>query len=96
MKNLIMDIKHILSGYNFFNDKYLRNIDFARESFAAALKKARQYYDGKSPIKTSPELVHDSWMKNIQRCPVRNLHLAGATFCGFRFLYGQYFFHGIQ
>lgn len=32
----------------------------------------------------------------IQRCPVRNLHLAGATFCGFRFLYGQYFFHGIQ
>ena len=66
MKNLIMDIKHILSGYNFFNDKYLRNIDFARESFAAALKKARQYYDGKSPIKTSPELVHDSWMKNIE------------------------------
>jgi len=45
MKNLIMDIKHILSGYNFFNDKYLRNIDFARESFAAALKKARQYYE---------------------------------------------------
>ncbi len=66
MKNLIMDIKHILSGYNFFNDKYLRNIDFARESFTAALKKARQYYDGKSPIKTSPELVHDSWMKNIE------------------------------
>lgn len=65
MKNLISRLGLALSGYDFFQEKYLCESKVASLRFNSALTHARKYYAARSQEKIAPELIHESWQQNL-------------------------------